>query len=208
MPRDGSATRERILDVAEKLVIDQGFSATSVDEVIAGSGTSKGAFFHHFSSKADLARRLVERYAAADVDELRAGLEAVAGIDDAGRQVVEFVRFFEEGADRLMSAQSSCLYVAVLTERQLAGDAATAPIRTAVHAWRAPLADLLREATAGRGDLDCEALADHLFVTFEGAFVLARATGDPGVMRAQLATLRRLLEALLVVSPVRSPSAS
>ena len=47
-------------------------------------------------------------------------------------------------------------------------------------------------------DLDAEALADHVFVTFEGAFILCRATGDPGHMRRQLGALRRLFEVLLV----------
>ncbi|MEJ7721594.1 MAG: TetR/AcrR family transcriptional regulator [Ilumatobacteraceae bacterium] len=56
MPRDGTATRERILDAAERLVIENGFSATSVDSVIDESSSSKGAFFHHFATKEKLAR--------------------------------------------------------------------------------------------------------------------------------------------------------
>ena len=47
------------------------------------------------------------------------------------------------------------------------------------------------------GDLD--ALADHVFVTFEGAFLLCRSTGSPEHMRAQLRVLRRLLTAALSV---------
>ena len=43
------------------------------------------------------------------------------------------------------------------------------------------------------------ALADHLTVTFEGAFVMTRALGDPGVMRAQLALVRNLVEALFAI---------
>ena len=46
-------------------------------------------------------------------------------------------------------------------------------------------------------DLDAEALADHVFVTFEGAFILCRATGDPGHMRSQLRVLRQLVDSLL-----------
>jgi len=45
--------------------------------------------------------------------------------------------------------------------------------------------------------VDLAELADHVFVTFEGAFMLCRATGDPGHMRAQLRTLRQLVEAVL-----------
>jgi TetR/AcrR family transcriptional regulator, transcriptional repressor for nem operon len=199
VPRDAAATRLRILDAAEKLVIDNGYAATSVDQVIAESGTSKGAFFHHFSSKRDLARHLVDRYAANDVAQLHEGLAGVAGVVDPGERLVAFLRWFEESADEIMAAQSNCLYVSVLTERQLASDDTSDQIRKAVVAWREELAALVREIPAGRlpDGIDPEALADHVFVTFEGAFILCRSMADPSYMRAQLRVLRRLLEGLL-----------
>ena len=205
MPRDGSATRQRILDTAERLVIDNGFAATSVDQVIAESGTSKGAFFHHFDSKTALARALVDRYAAADIGHLdRAVARVTAETDDPAARVIAFLRVFEDGADELMAAQSSCLYVSVLTERQLASSGTWDQISRAVLAWRAELARLLGDALAARPDavpVDTNALADHVFVTFEGAFILARSMNDAGHMRAQLRVLRQLLEALLEPRP-------
>jgi TetR/AcrR family transcriptional repressor of nem operon len=199
VPRDGTATRERILDAAEKLVIDNGYAATSVDQVIAAAHSSKGAFFHHFDSKVDLARSLVERYAAADVMNLEAATaHALEATDDAVGRVDAFLGFFEDAADEIMSEQSSCLYVSILTERQLVLDGTSEPIVKAVLAWREGIAALLRDATAGRRtDVDADALADHVFVTFEGAFLLARSTGDPGHMRAQLRVLRQLVAATI-----------
>jgi TetR/AcrR family transcriptional repressor of nem operon len=205
MPRDGSATRQRILDTAERLVIDNGFAATSVDQVIAESGSSKGAFFHHFDSKTALARALVDRYAAADIGHLeRAVAQVTAETDDPAARVIAFLRVFEDGADELMAAQSSCLYVSVLTERQLASSGTWDQISRAVLAWRAELSRLLDNALATRPDavpVDRSALADHVFVTFEGAFILARSMNDAGHMRAQLRVLRQLLEALLEPRP-------
>jgi TetR/AcrR family transcriptional repressor of nem operon len=205
MPRDGSATRQRILNTAERLVIDNGFAATSVDQVIAESGTSKGAFFHHFDSKTALARALVDRYAAADIGHLdRAVAQVTAETDDPAARVIAFLRVFEDGADELMAAQSSCLYVSVLTERQLASSGTWDQISRAVLAWRAELARLLGDALAARPDavsVDTNALADHVFVTFEGAFILARSMNDADHMRAQLRVLRQLLEALLEPRP-------
>lgn len=193
MPKDGAPNRARILDAAEHLVIENGFAATSVDLVLREAGTSKGAFFHHFDSKADLARALTERYVSADIAHLHAALEATAGVADPGERVLAFVRHFEEHADEIMSAQSSCLYVAVLTERQLVTNGTADLVTHAIETWRAGIADLLTAA----GLDDAEALADHVWVTFEGAFLLCRSTGDPTHMRAQLGTLRRLLSGLL-----------
>ena len=105
MTRDGTKTRERILDSAERLVLDQGLAGTSIDQMLADAGTSKGAFFHHFPSKNHLARALVERYAANDVGYLEEYMARVeAETDDPAEQVVAFIRLFEETADEMVEA--------------------------------------------------------------------------------------------------------
>ncbi len=191
-------TRERILDTAERLVIENGFAATSLDSVIAEAGTSKGAFFHHFASKLDLAQSLVDRYVAADVANLHAALADVQDdTDDPAEQVIALLQIFEDAADDIMAAQSSCLYVAVLSERELARSGTAEQITTAVLSWREGLSALLRQALGARSLIDADALADHVFVTFEGAFILSRAMDDRRYMRAQLTVLRQLVESLL-----------
>jgi hypothetical protein len=44
--------------------------------------------------------------------------------------------------------------------------------------------------------VDLESLADQVFTTFEGGFILARAMHDPSHLRAQLTHLRHYLELL------------
>jgi len=193
MPKDGTANRERILDAAEHLVIENGFAATSVDQILAVAETSKGAFFHHFDSKLDLARALTDRYVAADIGNLQDALAATADVTDPAARVLAFIGYFEDRADEIMSAQTSCLYVSVLTEQQLVAAGNADLINHAIETWRAEIATLLTAA----GLDDADALADHVFVTFEGAFLLCRSTGKPEHMRAQLGTLRRLLAAEL-----------
>jgi TetR/AcrR family transcriptional regulator, transcriptional repressor for nem operon len=199
MPKDGAINRERILDAAQHLVIENGFAATSVDQVLQAAGTSKGAFFYHFDSKVALARALTERYVTADIAELRDALDATADINDPADRVLAFIRYFEEMAEDVMSAQSNCLYVAVLTEQQLVSNGTADLIRHAIQVWRTEITGLLTAAATSRAlDLeDVENLADHVFVTFEGAFLLCRSTGSPEHMRAQLRVLRRLLAAAL-----------
>lgn len=210
MPRDGAPTRTRILDIAERLAIEEGFAATPLDRIIGEANTSKGAFFHHFASKNDLALALVERYAASDVAHLQRGLAAAAAGGSAAGRLLAFVDFFVDEADELMAAQSSCLYVAALTERQLIELGTTDPIVGAIRAWREAIVALLEAAFAEGGTSgaaedtwDLPALADHVFVTFEGSFLLCRATGEASHMRRQLGALRALLAAVL--DPQRRP---
>ena len=136
MPRDGTATRKRILAAAEKLVIDNGYASTSVDQVIAASQTSKGAFFHHFASKLDLAAPSSTGTPPRTSPTSRRRRHAHAVTDDPVGRVDAFLGYFEDAADEIMSAQTSCLYVSILTERQLVLDGTSEPIEKAIVAWR------------------------------------------------------------------------
>ena len=198
MPRDGTATRTRLLDAAEALVEQNGFAATSVEQILEAAGSSKGAFFHHFPSKQVLARALVSRYVDADLELLAEGLAAADRVEDALERPIAFLRHYERWADELVSAESACLYIAVLTERDLLDDEAVGEIDRAVRGWREGFAGLLRPALAARGSaLDPDELADHLFATFEGAYLMCRAARSPDPMRRQLRVLRQLVEVAL-----------
>jgi TetR/AcrR family transcriptional regulator, transcriptional repressor for nem operon len=173
--------------------------------VIGAAGATKGAFFHHFPSKNDLGRALLERYAADEarmLEDLMATVEAAS--DDPAEQLVAFVRHFEEVADVLAPTQPGCLFVSFVYERRLT-DGEDDIIGTSIRLWRTRLLEQLEAAATEHPTavaVDLESLADQVFTTFEGGFILARAMGDPGHLRAQLAHLRHYLDLLFQVSPV------
>lgn len=193
--------RERILDSAQDLVLRHGFAATTVDAVLGAARASKGAFFHHFPSKAALGRALVERYAAGDAETLeRVMSEAEAASDDPAEQLLAFARAFEDTADDAMALQPRCLFVSFIYETDLSDVGTEAIVAESILHWRRRIVDKLEAAARtrpGLAELDLPALADHWFTTFEGAFLLAQATEDHSAMRRQLAHLRRYLELLL-----------
>lgn len=202
MPRDGTATRTRILDAAEALMERNGVAGTSVDQILAAAQTSKGAFFHHFDSKRELTAVLMERYVEADLGLLRAGLAAVESIEDPVERALGFARHFERWAAELVHEDSACLYIAALSERDLLEGPVHDAVLRAITTWRDEVAALLAPALATRvahsQELpDAHELADHLFATFEGGYLLCRSLGSPEPMRAQLRIFRQLLEALL-----------
>lgn len=48
------ATRRSIVAAAGRLFVEQGYDHTSVDDIIAATGTSKGAVYHRFTDKRDI----------------------------------------------------------------------------------------------------------------------------------------------------------
>ncbi len=51
-----SATKRKLLDAGVKLMRARGYNATTVDEICADAGVTKGGFFHYFKSKDDIAK--------------------------------------------------------------------------------------------------------------------------------------------------------
>ncbi|MGA8945909.1 MAG: TetR/AcrR family transcriptional regulator, partial [Pseudolabrys sp.] len=47
--------RTRLLDTAMQVIRAKGYTASTVDDICEAAGLTKGAFFHHFKSKEDLA---------------------------------------------------------------------------------------------------------------------------------------------------------
>jgi AcrR family transcriptional regulator len=62
MGTKGEQTREHILATAESIILQRGYSGTSIEDIIGEAGITKGGFFYHFDGKNDLAKNLMLRY--------------------------------------------------------------------------------------------------------------------------------------------------
>src|SRR5260370_14915421 len=65
-PRDPKRTRERLLQAAFGAVYRWGFQSAGLDAILAAAGVTKGALYHHFSSKEALGYAIVEESIAPD----------------------------------------------------------------------------------------------------------------------------------------------
>ena len=55
-------TKEKITETAFRLFLDKGYKHTSMSDLMAATKLSKGAFYHHFSSKEHLYHAVIDRY--------------------------------------------------------------------------------------------------------------------------------------------------
>ena len=68
MATKGEATKDRLLDIAERYILQHGFAATSIEDLIKEAGITKGGFFYHFEGKNALAYAKGEHRALGDKD--------------------------------------------------------------------------------------------------------------------------------------------
>ncbi|SHF57337.1 transcriptional regulator, TetR family [Fodinibius roseus] len=200
MNKDPESTRTKIMNAAESIILDKGFGGTTVSNVIEQAGVSKGAFFHHFSSKAELGEELVQRYADQDAEHLEQTLRKAEGLsDDPLQQMLIFIKLFEQEIESLEKPFPGCLFASYLQQSELFDPNILDIIRESMLLWRTRVLDKLKKIEQEhppRRDVDLESLADMLMVIFEGSFVLSQSLNENRVIAQQLSNYHSYLKLL------------
>ena len=200
LARDPGRTRERLLDAAEALILDHGYGATTVEAVVARAGATKGAFFHHFASKAALAHALIERFAAQDrqmLEETFARAERLAS--DPLQQLLTFVGLYEEMFEALDAPYPGCLFASYIYENKLFDAEILAILRESTLLWRRMFRGKLDEIVKRhppRREVDLDTVADLFYSITEGALIMTKTLGDKTLAARQVRQYRVFLEVL------------
>jgi TetR/AcrR family transcriptional repressor of nem operon len=200
MASKGELTRAKILDAAKALVMAKGFAGTSIDDILKSAELTKGAFFHHFKGKADLARELVERYALKDLamfEDMLARAEAES--DDPLAQMLDFLIQFEVYISDSDDPAPGCMY-AVYTYESMQFDASVRDfVADTLRRWTSIYVRKFQEvidAYPPALPVTARQLAELTVSVVEGGLVLQRAYGDVTVTCRQSAQLRNYLKLL------------
>jgi TetR/AcrR family transcriptional regulator, transcriptional repressor for nem operon len=200
MKKNPERTHTLILDHAETLVYEHGFSGTTVDAVIKAAGVSKGAFFHHFSSKSDLGHQMVRRHAEADLRHLEENYKKAAGLSDNPlQQLLIFVKLFEQETAALKAPYPGCLYAASVQQAGLFSDEVKKIVSESFLKWRKVIRDKLAEISEiypPKQPVDLEDLADMFIVLFEGAIILSQSLDQANALARQISLYHSYLKLL------------
>jgi TetR/AcrR family transcriptional repressor of nem operon len=186
-PGEGD-TRARILDIGEQLLLERGYAGFSYQDIADSVGIRKASIHHHFATKEDLGRAIIERARL----RLNDGRGPVAeNAEQAKKQFERFLRFFErltEDGSRLCIGGRLSADFAVLPEP------VRDPFRAFLNehgAWLEELCRIGQKTGAFKSDMPAREQALMLRASVQGAVQLARASNDPEMYRTVAKVLRR-----------------
>src|SRR6202167_5724322 len=195
-PSPPGGARSKLLGAAVSIIREKGYAATSVDELCAGAGVTKGAFFHHFPSKDSLAVAAVNQWS-----EMSATFFAAAPyhrFDDPLDRVLGYLDF-RRAMLRGDISEFTCLAGTMLQEAYGTHPdirhACDASIGNQAAKVESDIADAMKRYHI-RAPWTAESLALHTQAVLQGAFILAKAKGNAAVVEASIDHLRRYVELL------------
>jgi len=181
MPRtaQGRRTRAAIIDAAAAMVYERGVAASTLDDILAASGTGKSQLYHYFTDKSDLVVAVIAR-------QIELILQAQPLI--AHTNTIQGIQEWADGIVALHSSPGgpfSCPLGAMAAE--LKNDPAYRPaLSEAFSRWQRPLSEGLSRMQ-DRGDLslsdDPQRLAAALIAGLQGGMLMAKVAGDVSILR-------------------------
>lgn len=194
--RNPDLTRQRILDSAFAEIYRHGFRAASVDRILADTGLTKGALYHHFPNKAALGYAVVEELIGGHIRST--WLEPLEASDDPITALSGLVGGMTEEQISQM-CDCGCPLNNLAQEMSPVDDEFRKRIAAVFTMWREGIADRLRRGQSDglvKKDLDCEQAASFVVAGIEGASGLAKNARDPKVLHACIAAMTAYLETL------------
>lgn len=184
--------RARLLAAARDLVRRNGFAGTSVDDLCAAAGVTKGAFFHHFASKEALGVALVQ-----DWTETTGAMFAAHPYNTAPDPLDRVFAYLDLRRSLLAVPlpDFTCVAGTTVQETYLSApairQAAAASLDSGAGHVRAHLAQAL--AAHPVAGVTADSLARQFQVAVQGGIILAKAAGDPSPAREAFDHLERYL---------------
>jgi TetR/AcrR family transcriptional regulator, transcriptional repressor for nem operon len=189
--KSGATARQKLLDAALSLIRTRGYEATTVEDLCAAAGVTKGAFFHHFDSKEALAVAAAEYwsettsafFAAAPYHRRADPLQRVLGYIDFRKAILTG-----------KVPEFTCLVGTMVQEIYVSSPAIRNACDASISSHAATLEPDIAEAMTRyrvRGDCTARSLALHTQAVLQGAYVLAKAKGNAAIAAESIDHLHR-----------------
>ncbi len=177
--RDPERTRERLLQAGFREVYRTGFQSAGIDTILASTGVTKGALYHHFDSKEALGYAIVEEIIATLTRDR--WLRPMLG---SGQPVDILIAIVRRIPTRPKDVRAGCPLLNLAQEMSPLDEQFRKRLERIFLGWREGVATLLRRGQSEgtvRRNLNPDDAASFLVAMVEGYASLAKVAQDTKV---------------------------
>jgi TetR/AcrR family transcriptional repressor of nem operon len=190
-------TKRKLVDAGVNLMRAQGFNATTVDEICAAAGVTKGGFFHYFKSKEEIAKAALASFHEGKLKDY--GSAPFRKLADPLDRVFGRLDYVKENVGGGKHQTKGCL-IGVFAQEL----AFTNPeLRSVCQAFFSKIAEdvgndlaAAKAAYAPNSSFDPKRLATFYVSIVQGSLLLAKAAEDSEVFAANIEQFRSYLQNL------------
>ena len=182
-----NVTRERILSAAMCVFAQKGWQKTSLDEVAAAAGMTKGAIYWHFRNKNDLFFALLDARLQRDTSPVQAEIQAAIAQGQGGEAQQAVADLFSQAWSRCaVDRQWTRLYLEVMSQAQ-EPEISQRLQHLYSHIWQlsSQFVEAMQAGGLTRAEIPTQHLAMLWCVIFDG--VMLAAIANPQLDVSQLA---------------------
>jgi TetR/AcrR family transcriptional regulator, transcriptional repressor for nem operon len=194
--RDLERTRTEILDAAFVEILRHGFQGVSVDDIVAKTSVTKGAFYHHFPTKLDLGYALVDEVLSPMiVERWIVPLERYANpLEGIARQMDLLIGHADPA-----SLRTGCPLNNLVQEMSPLDAGFRRRLQAALNRWIDGIeVHIRRGQESGYVDreVDARQAAHFIVLMHEGTFGMLKGLGDAAVFHTFFASVRSYLRSI------------
>jgi len=189
MPSKSDRTKQRIIELSAPLFNTKGYAGTSMNDILAATGLTKGGVYGNFPGKDEIAAAAFAHSYA----QLRAALaRAAASRVNAQGQVLAILKFYRNYTVQPV-VPGGCPIMNAAVETNDAYPALHRQVRAALAELLDGLHQILARGVASgefRPHLSPAHEAEYLYAQIQGGILLSQTMGDPRVLNRLLDRLR------------------
>jgi TetR/AcrR family transcriptional repressor of nem operon len=189
--------RTTIIHESQKLFSLNGFNSTSINKIIEASGTSKGGFYNHFSSKEDLFHEVLAEAQRIWREKV---LTSVNDIDSPTKKIIQLLHNYR---DRYLKDTDNfpggCIFITFSVELDDTRPPLAAEVHKGFEGFKTLITRLLNEAVSVGElpeDLNTITVAEMLFTGMLGASVLYSVNKATSTLDSSIDSLIEYLDLL------------
>jgi AcrR family transcriptional regulator len=194
--RKSNLTRQRILEAGFREIHRQGFQAASIANILADTGLTKGALYHHFPSKKELGLAVVDEMVG--IKLIERNIAPLRDAEHPAQAMIELIGNKQGQSEEYI--RLGCPLTNLMQEMSPVDEDFRSRLNRILGRWQDAFEDALRRAqTAGevRGEVNCRAAALFIVSAWEGCTGTAKNMQSVESYRACMSQLQSYVSSLL-----------